>query len=64
MELWKYVLVWKWFLSAKSFVWSEVFGMLNKLAVQQLTLGSGGLLQGAAAYSSVQQIRLGCSSLL
>ena len=36
MELWKYVLVWKLFLSARSFVWSEVFGMLNKSAMQHI----------------------------
>ena len=30
-------------LSARSFMWGEVFGMLNKLAVQQLTLGCGRL---------------------
>ena len=34
-------LVWKFLLSAKSFMWGEVFGMLNKLAVQQLNLACG-----------------------
>ena len=32
------------FLSAGSFMEREVFGMLSKLAVQQLSLGCGGLL--------------------